>query len=83
MDKLQAYLVARSMTPWATPPGALEPRGNDLRAVVDHWLACRADIFDVGLGQMRYCLTDVDVAALVEHVNEWQQSDRSPERYVR
>lgn len=71
MDPLQAYLVARKMTPWVPEPSRLDPKGETVAEVVSHWLACRADIFDVGLGQLRYCLDDADVEALSAHLDEW------------
>lgn len=81
---LQPYLVARGIAIEAGLTDAkehddLEPKGTTLTEVLDHWLACRADILDVGLGHLRYCLTSRDVAHLSEHLEKWVMSRPEPD----
>lgn len=53
-------------------PDDLTPEGDTVHDVIDHWMACRADIFELGsMQQARYCLTDDDVRVLAEHVEKW------------
>lgn len=69
------HAVARSLLPWEQKEhDDLDPQGETVFEVIDHWLACRATIFDVGLGQMRYGLTDREVEHLAEHVEKWLDS---------
>jgi hypothetical protein len=75
LDLTQAifeHSLARSMAPWnAKEHDDLRPRGETVDAIIDHWLACRADIIPVGLGQTRYALSTQDVRHLAEHIEKW------------
>lgn len=72
-DSIQAALIARAMVgdDWKAHDD-LEPEGETVAEVIDHWFACRVDVFDVGLGHMRWCLTEQDVRHLVEHLQRWR-----------
>lgn len=69
---LEHHAVVWQMLPWNQKEhDDLKPEGDTLQEVIDHWLACRADIFDVGLGQTRWGLSDQDVRHLAEHLGKW------------
>lgn len=82
---LQPYLVARGIAIEAglidgKEHDDLEPAGDTVADVLNHWLSCRADILDVGLGHLRYCLTEREVKHLSEHLEKWFASrDLTPD----
>jgi hypothetical protein len=66
------HSLVQSMCPWhAKEHDDLDPQGETVAGVIDHWLACRGDIIPVGLGQMRYALSEQDVRHLAEHIEKW------------
>lgn len=73
MKPLEVHAIIRSMLPWEQgKPDTLTPEGETAFDVVDHWMACRASIFEHGsVRQTRYCLTDDDVRKLAEHIEKW------------
>jgi len=76
--RIEQHVIARSMCPWYEKEhDDLEPEGNTVFEVIDHWLACRAAIFDVGLGQLRYGLLDREVEHLAEHLERWLNEHQS------
>lgn len=67
------HSLVQSMLPWNMKEhDDLEPEGETLLEVIDHWLACRGDIIPVGLGQTRWALTDQDVRHIAEHIEKWR-----------
>lgn len=74
---IEEHCIARSMTPWHRKEhDDLEPRGETVFEVLDNWMACRAAIFEVGLGQNRYGLTDLEVRHVAEHIEKWLEARR-------
>lgn len=73
MRPLELHALVRTMLPWGRDePDNLKPEGETVFDVIDHWMACRADIFELGsMKQARYCLTDDDVRKLAEHIEKW------------
>ena len=76
IQNIANHVISREMTPWGRAEARarhddLEPRGDTLIEVIDHWFACRVTIFPVGLGQTRWGLTDDDVRCLSEHIEKW------------
>lgn len=72
---MQHYLIARAMVGDDHKPlDDLGPKGDSVQEVVRRWMACRADIFDVGLGHLRYALTEQDVDHLCQHLEKWLRS---------
>lgn len=66
--------LARAEAPWEKDaPDTLDPEGDTVYDVLDHWMACRADTFEHHpvLKQTRYCLTDGDVRRIAEHIEKW------------
>src|SRR5690242_17427782 len=76
--RIEHHVIARDMCPWHQKEhDDLEPEGETVEEVIDHWLACRALIVDVGLGQLRYALLDREVKHLAEHIDKWLTSKES------
>ena len=70
MKPLEEHAIMSQMLGWREgKPDTLEPEGETVFEVIDHWMACRADIFEHSIMRLtRYCLTDDDVRRLAEHV---------------
>lgn len=70
--RIEHHAVARSLLPWGQKEhDDLKPQGETVFEVIDNWMSCRATIFNVGLQQERYGLTDREVEHLAQHVEKW------------
>lgn len=76
MQNIANHVVAREMTPWGKAAARerhddLEPEGDTLTEVINHWFACRVTIFPVGLGETRWGLSNDEIRCLSEHIEKW------------
>jgi hypothetical protein len=72
---MEHHAIVFQMLPWNQKEhDDLKPDGETVAEVIDHWLACRADIFEVGLGQTRWGISTQDVNHLAEHLEKWRSS---------